>query len=755
MTPTQQVAINSYVPSIKKRDGRIVPLDTAKILSAIKKAFNAQGIYDESVYPKLTEQVVDFINEKYQSKVPSVEEVQDLVETVLILNKYAGVAKAYILYRNERAKVRARRTSVPEHVQKLITESKSYFRNQLAEFVFYRTYARWVDGENRRETWIETVNRYIDFMKENIGDRLQPQEFEDIRQGILKHEAMPSMRLLQFAGKAARKTNVCAYNCSFIAPSGLRDFAEIMYILMCGTGVGFSVESHNVEALPQIKKQTGEMLPTHTVDDSKEGWADALTLGLETWYSGKDIKFDYSQIRPAGARLNTMGGRASGPDPLRELLDFARAKIIARQGRRLKPIDVHDVICKIGEVVVAGGVRRSALISLSDIDDLEVREAKMGAFYTHSPHRSMSNNSTAYKQKPSLTEFMEEWISLMKSGTGERGIFNRAGLKKHLPTRRINALGEAIETVGTNPCGEIILQSKQFCNLTEVVCRPEDTVESLKRKVRLATILGTYQSTLTDFKYISKEWKSHCEAERLLGVSITGQWDCPVIRNEDVLRQLREEAIKVNKEFAQRFGINASTCITCTKPSGTLSQVVDCASGIHPRYAPYYIRRIRISTTDPLFVMMKDQKVPYHPEVGQTADNATTFVLEFPVKAPANAVFKDDISALEQLEYWKKVKMNFTEHNPSITVYIGEEEWLEVGHWVYANWDIIGGISFLPRSNHAYKLAPYEEITQDKFRELSKNFPSLNFADLMLYEKDDQTEVKKELACAGGVCEIV
>jgi hypothetical protein len=319
----------------------------------------------------------------------------------------------------------------------------------------------------------------------------------------------------------------------------------------------------------------------------------------------------------------------------------------------------------------------------------------------------------------------------------------------------LNLLGEAVETLGTNPCGEIILQNKQFCNLTEVVARPEDTEESLLRKVRIATILGTYQSTLTHFPYISQDWKDHCEAERLLGVSITGQWDCPAIRDENVLKRLKEEALNVNKEFAKRFGINHSTCITCVKPSGTLSQLVDCASGIHPRYAPHYIRRVRISATDPLFHMLKGQKIPYHPEVGQTADNATTFVLEFPVKAPSGAVFKDDVSALEQLEYWKNVKMNFTEHNPSITVYIGEEEWLHVGSWVYANWDIIGGISFLPRSNHAYKLAPYEEIDQDAFQRLSVQFPNLDFADLMLYEREDHTENKKELACAGGVCEIV
>ncbi len=756
MTPTKQVLelVKPSVMSIKKRNGRVVSFDPEKICNAVRKAFIAQDIHDETIYSSLTNQVVEFIQEKFQERIPTVEEVQDIVETVLILNKYAKVAKAYILYRSERAKLRDKRTLIPEHTRKLISDSKAYFRNQLAEFVYYRTYSRWVPEEGRRETWIETVDRFMDFMRENLGKKLTEKEYEEVRKGILHQEAMPSMRLLQFAGKAARKTNVCAYNCSFIAPSQLQDFGEIMYILMCGTGIGFSVEHHNVEALPQIKKQTGIMLPTYVIDDSREGWADALVFGMKTWYDGKDVAFDFSKIRPAGARLGTMGGRASGPEPLRDLLELTRTKILARQGRRLKPIDVHDVICKIGEVVVAGGVRRSALISLSDIDDVDVREAKMGTFFTHSPHRSMSNNSTAYKQKPSLTEFMEEWISLMKSGTGERGIFNRAGLTSHLPQRRLDVLGDAIETVGTNPCGEIILQSKQFCNLTEVVARSEDDEKSLLRKIRLAAILGTYQSTLTNFQYLSREWKEHCETERLLGVSITGQWDCPVVRDKEVLTKLKEEALKINQEYAKRFGVNASTCITCVKPSGTLSQTVDCASGMHPRYAPYYIRRIRISATDPLFHMLKDQKIPSYPEVGQTVDNATTFVLEFPVKAPKGAVFKDDVSALEQLEYWKKVKLKFTEHNPSITIYIGEDEWLQVGNWVYANWDIIGGISFLPRSNHVYQLAPFEEISKEKYEDLAKNFPTLNFADLILYEKDDETEVKAELACAGGVCEI-
>lgn len=644
---------------------------------------------------------------------------------------------------------------VPDKVRKLAEESSQYFRNQLAEFVYYRTYSRWIDAEGRRETWIETVDRYMDFMRENLKDKLTPSEYSEIRETILKQEAMPSMRLLQFAGLAARTTNVCAYNCSFVAPTELKDFADITYILMCGTGVGFSVESETVESLPQIKKQSGEVLPTHVVEDSREGWANALLAGLEAWFSGKDMPFDYSLVRPAGARLKTFGGRASGPGPLIDLINFTKEKVFSRQGRRLRPIDVHDIICKIGEVVVAGGVRRSALISLSDLDDDKLRDAKIGQFWNTEPQRAMSNNSAVYTEKPSVEKFMEEWTALMKSGSGERGIFNRGNLTTSLPSRRTKFLKNKIHYVGTNPCGEIILQSRQFCNLSEVVARADDTLESLTRKMRVATILGTYQATLTDFPYIDEKWQLNCEQERLLGVSITGQWDSPEVRKPEVLAALKKESLKINKEYAQRFGVSQSTCVTCVKPSGNLSQTVDSSSGIHVRWAPYYIRRVRINATDPLFQMIKAQGVPFHPENGQTFENATTWVLEFPVKAPdQTAMFKNEISAIDQLEYWKTVKINFTEHNPSVTVYIKPDEWLAVANWVYENWDLVGGLSFLPSSDHVYSLAPYEEIDEAKYNELKAQIGEIDYSQIVLYEKVDTTENKKELACVGGTCEI-
>ncbi|MEX0910490.1 MAG: ribonucleoside-triphosphate reductase, partial [Candidatus Paceibacterota bacterium] len=614
--------------------------------------------------------------------------------------------------------------------------------------------ARWIEGEGRRETWIETVGRYIDFMKENLKDKLNDKEYENIRQEILKQETMPSMRLLQFAGKAARTTNVCAYNCSFIAPSKLEDFSEIMYVSMCGTGVGYSVESQNIQQLPIIKNQIGKKLKTHVVADSKEGWCDALTLGLKTWYDGKDIDFDFSDLRPAGARLATMGGKSSGPDPLRQLLFFVRDKVLKRQGKRLENIDAHDIICKIGEIVVAGGVRRSALISLSDLDDDHIRDAKKGQFWLTNPQRSLANNSAVYNNKPSAGDFLSEWTALVASQSGERGIFNRGSLKDTLPDRRLKVSKDYLDQLGTNPCGEIILRSKQFCNLSEVVARAEDTEKTLMRKIKVATIIGTYQATLTNFKYLSPEWQKNCEEERLLGVSITGQWDCPAVRNPKTLKKLKDYSIEVNKEYAKRFGIKQSTAITCVKPSGTVSQTVDTASGMHPRHSQYYIRRIRIAATDSLFKMLRDQGVPYHPEVGQNEDTATTFVLEFPVKAPDSAAFRDTLSALEQLDYWKMVKENFTEHNPSVTISVGEDEWVEVAHWVYQNWKIIGGLSFLPRSEHVYQLAPYEEIDKKTYEQLMKGYVNMDFSKIMSYEKTDGTEVKKELACASGTCEV-
>ena len=757
--PTKRGAKKSFVtPEIRKRHGTKVPYEAERIATAAWKAMKASGEGDEKTAGLVGQAVVrelsGLVKQGGKGYLPTVEGVQDLVEKQLILHNLVKASKAYILYRQRRSELRQEKGEVPKEVRDLTIESKKYFRNQLSEFVYYTTYSRWLEEKNRRETWIETISRYVDFMRKNLGDKLKEKEYEEIHEYMLGMKTLGSMRLLQFAGKPVERDNVAAYNCAFIAPSVWQDFGEIMYILMRGTGIGFSVEEQTVGLLPIIKRQIGEKASTHVIPDSAEGWADSLVHGMKTWSSGKDVVFDYSQLRPRGARLKTMGGRSSGPDPLRNLINFTRERMLSRQGRRIKTIDAHDIICKIGEVVVAGGVRRSALISLSDLDDTDMREAKNGQFYLTQGQRSMANNSVAYNEKPTMDQFLDEWINLAKNGSGERGIFNRGGLKAQLPTRRWKAFEKDKDSSGTNPCGEIVLKSKQFCNLSEVVARPEDTEETLMEKVRVATILGTYQATLTNFPYLSKTWKENCEEEALLGVSITGQHDCPALQKPIVFRKLKEIAIETNRKYAERFGINRSTCITTVKPSGNGSQLFDSSSGMHPRHAPYYIRRVRIESHNPIFKMLRDMGVPYHPEVGHSAETATTFVLDFPIKAPKSKVYKDGLTAIEQLNYWKMVKENYTEHNPSTTISVGADEWLSVGNWVYENWDMIGGLSFLPRSNHVYRLAPYEEITEEQYNELTKKFPQIDFSKLVLYEAQDNTEVKKELACASGTCEI-
>ncbi len=742
-----------YPSSVRKRDGTAVPFDKGKIAIAIHKAGMETGKIDLPTAKKIAEDVAQHLAQAYPQSTPSVEQVQDMVEIALMKAGFPETAKAYILYRSKRAELRKYQRNIPDHVKGKVEESRKYFKNSLAEFVYYVSYSRWIEEEGRRETWIETVDRFMDFMRENLGDKLSEEEYAMTRTAVLNQEVCPSMRLLWSAGPAARKSNVCAYNCSYIAPTKLQDFGEIMYVLMCGTGLGFSVEYENVEQLPQIKRQTGEKLLTYVVEDSKEGWADAFVKGMEVWFDGKDIAFDYSRIRPAGSRLRTMGGRASGPEPLRSLMEFAREKILARQGRRLRTIDVHDIICKIGEIVVAGGVRRSALISLSNLDDPLLRDAKQGQFYLTEPQRSMANNSAVYEAKPSSEEFLEEWMALVKSKAGERGIFNRGGLARQLPERRWKTF-QNVKQPGTNPCGEIILRSKQFCNLSSIVVRPEDTVADMKRKMKIATLLGTYQATLTNFPYLSPEWRENCEEECLLGVSITGYYDNTSVREPRVLEELRAISIEANREYAKRFGINESTCITCIKPHGNSSQLLDTASGMHPRFAKYYIRRVRVSRTDPMFALAKDQGIPYHPEVGQTEEDAHTFVLEFPMKSPEGSIVRNEVSARNLLEQWKMIKTHFTEHNPSVTVYVGDDEWLDVAHFVYQHWDIVGGLSFLPRTDHVYQLAPYEEITKERYEQLVRSMKPIDFSRLYVFEHEDHTQGAKEYACVGGACEL-
>ncbi len=625
----------------------------------------------------------------------------------------------------------------------LAQENHDPFSNTLSEIVFLRTYARYLDPEHRRETWGETVDRYMQFMREHLGDNLSAALFSQIHQMILQQEIMPSMRLMQFAGPVVKKNNAYAYNCAYIAPASLQDFGEVMYISMCGCGVGFSVESHNIQKLPIIKKQSTNKLKKHIIADSKEGWCKAFTIGLKTWFAGNDIEFDFSKLRAFGARLKTTGGRSSGSDPLRSLLAFTRNIILNNQGRRLSNIDVYDILCKTGEVVVSGGVRRSAMISLSDLDDQAMREAKAGQFYYSHPQRSFSNNSAVYETKPSDAVLLEEWQALIDSGTGERGIYNRGSVPDTSPKRRLTyfKFKRLIENnritgmIGCNPCGEIILQSKQFCNLTEVVARPDDTFASLSKKIRIASLIGTYQASLTHFKFLSEHWKKHCEDEALLGVSITGIWDCKYLRNSTILNKLKKIARDTNKKYAEKFSINPATAVTCIKPSGTVSQITNTASGIHPRYAPYYIRRVRIASTDALSQLLIDQGVPYHPEVGYSADDTPCYVFDFPIASPKGSVVRNQLSALDQLENWKLFKLHYTEHNPSVTIYVAEDEWIAVLNWLKENWKIIGGLSFLPKHKHTYQLAPYQEISKAEYMKLATLYTRLDLSKLALYEQ--------------------
>ena len=458
-------------------------------------------------------------------------------------------------------------------------------------------------------------------------------------------------------------------------------------------------------------------------------------------------------IRPSGARLLTMGGRASGPQPLIDLMNFTRDKMFAAQGRKLTALELHDIICQIGLIVVAGGVRRSALISLSELKDVDMRDSKSGEFWENNGQRSMANNSAVYESKPSAGDFLDEWTALVKSGTGERGIFNRGELVNQVPDRRWQKIKDQ-KQVGVNPCGEIYLRSKQFCNLTSIVVRPEDTMEDLKRKMRLATLLGTYQATLTDFGYLGEDWKKNCQEEQLLGVSITGYFDNPLIRDDAVLDELREDSIEVNKEYSERFGSNQSTAITCVKPHGNSGQLLYVGSGMHPWFAKHYIRRVRISVNDPLMKMVKEQGIPILPEVGYSTSTASTMVMEFPIKAPEGALTNKDVTAVDMLKEWKRLKEHFTEHNPSVTIYSSDDEWVDIANFVYTNWDKVGVLSFLPRSEHVYQLAPYEEITEEEYNVRKAAFKDIDFSKLSDFEKEDETTGAKELACAGGNCEV-
>lgn len=627
------------------------------------------------------------------------------------------------------------------------------------QFIHKSRYARWIDNEQRRENWDETVDRYIDFMQDQVlmkhNIKLDDKTVNELRDSILSLDVMPSMRAMMTAGPALSRDNICGYNCSYIPVDSPRAFDECMYILMCGTGVGFSVERENVDRLPVVSDNFDSSSTVIRVADSKPGWAKALRELIALLYAGQVPTWDVSEVREAGAKLKVMGGRASGPQPLIELFNFCVEKFKAAAGRRLYPIECHDIMCKIGEVVVVGGVRRSALISLSNLNDDQMAHAKSGKWYDYEPQRSLANNSVAYKSKPEMGTFMREWLALYDSKSGERGMFNREAADKQVAR---NGRRDTGHMWGTNPCSEIILRGYQFCNLSEVVVRETDTLDSLKRKVRIATILGTLQSTLTDFKYLRKVWKDNTEEERLLGVSLTGIMDHHVLsKNVDSkrwLEEMRQEAVDTNKNFANMLGIPQSAAITCVKPSGTVSQLVDAASGIHARHNDYYIRTVRGDNKDPLTQFLIEEGV--HNERDMMKPDSVT-VFSFAMRSPDGAVTRTQMTAIQQLELWKTYAIHWCEHKPSITVTVKEHEWMEVGAWVYENFDVASGVSFLPHSDHTYQQAPYQDIEPDEYYDWQQSYShvKIDWNKLTEFEKEDNTSGSRELACAAGVCEVV
>ncbi len=731
---------------IVKRDGRIVPFDTERIEKALLRCYSSLENEPQTPVEEVTRRVVNVVAAKYD--LPTVEGVQDIAEMVLQAAGEYEAAKHYILYRAEHAKMRVQRP-VPAEVREAFSASAKYFPTQLQKFQFYDKYSRFNYDLGRRETWIETVDRAVEYLRELSEYRLPHETYDRIREGILNMKVMPSMRLLAMAGPAARRNNIAIYNCSYMPVDGVDSFVEALIISMSGCGVGYSVERQYVEKFPRIARQTGEPPSQFVVPDSSEGWAQTLRVGLETWFSGKDVIFDYSEVRPAGAPLRVKGGRASGPEPLRKMLDFARTRILSRQGGFLRPIDAHDIMCAVGDAAVSGGVRRTAMISLFDYDDNEMRHCKDGDFWRNNSQRWNANNSAVWPERDlSQSEVTRFVLDMVESGRGEPGIFNRRAAVKSRPARRSPAI------FGTNPCGEIILRPYQFCNLTSAVARADDDYESLRDKVELATIIGTIQSMATYFPGLRDEWRKNCEEERLLGVDLNGQMDSPVAQRPEIQERLREVIVETNALYANMLGINQSAACSCVKPSGNSSQLLNSSSGLHARWSPYYIRNVRVGSYSPILKVLSDAGAPIDPENGQTKDNASTWVVHFPVKSPVGAITRNQRSALEQCEFWLQNKLHYTEHNPSVTITYSEDEVLDIIKWIWEHQDKIGGMAFLPAFDAQYDQMPYVEITEDDFLRLDAEFPDIDFSKIYRYEEEDLTTAAQEFACLAGGCDV-
>jgi ribonucleoside-diphosphate reductase alpha chain len=635
---------------------------------------------------------------------------------------------------------------IPIHVRYAYHESSQFFPTALQQFQFFDKYSRFNYDLGRRETWVETVDRAVDYLRELSGSRLPDTTYERIAQSIREMRVMPSMRLLAMAGPAARRNNLAIYNCAYMAVDSLDAFVEALIISMSGCGVGYSVERHYVAKLPQVLPQRGLFAETHVVEDTTEGWAAALRLGLQTWFAGGDVQFDLSQVRPAGTPLRIKGGRASGPEPLRAMLAFVRSRILARQGSQLRPIDAHDIMCAVGNAAVSGGVRRTALISLFSQGDNEMLQCKSGDNLIGNEQRWNANNSVVWAEEPTWEQFEAQFDEMVRSGRGEPGFFSRVAANDWRPERRKPA------EFGCNPCAEISLRSMQLCNLSAAIARAGDTYDDMADKVEVATIIGTIQSMATHFPGLRPQWQRNCEEERLLGVDITGQMDAPHILG--LQRELLAVAQSANVHYAQLLGINPSASITCVKPSGNTSQLVNCSSGLHARWAPYYIRNVRVATHSPIYQVLRDANVPMVPENGQTAENATTWVVQFPVRSPEGAITRNDHSAIEQCDIWLQNKVAWTEHNASCTVTYRPHEVEELKDWVWDNRHVLGGMSFLPASDAMYDNMPYVEISREEYERRAAAFPVIDFSRIYHYELTDLTNAAQELACVAGLCEI-
>ena len=739
--------------SIVKRDGRVVFFDPMRIERALSRCFAALAREPYTPIAELALRVVNIMSARPGQ--PTVEIVQDAVELTLQAAGEFEAAKAYILYRAEHAKQRQERP-VPDEVRTAFAEADQYFPTPIQKFQFFDKYSRFDYDRGRRETWIETVDRAVSFLHElvqdNTGVDLGGDLYDRLRRMILEMKSMPSMRLLAMAGAPARRDSTAIYNCSYQPVDSIDAFCEALLISMAGCGVGYSVESRYVENFPRVQRQRGLSPLRHTVGDSAQGWAAAVRLGLEAWFEGGDVEFNYAEIREAGAPLRTKGGRASGPAPLKTMLEFTRGRVLARQGKHLRPIDAHDIMCMVGNAAVSGGVRRTAMISLFDYEDLDMRLCKSGDFEHDNSQRWNANNSAVWPERGlDQVQVIEQVLDMVKSQRGEPGIFNRKATLDLIPDRRKRF---GYQEYGTNPCGEIVLRKHEFCNLSIAVARSDDTLETLKEKVEFATIIGTIQSLATNFPDLRPMWKQNAIDERLLGVDITGQMDSTVVHDPAAMQALRAVATETNRLFADKLGISQSAAITTVKPSGNSSQLLNCSSGLHARWAPYYERNVRVATTSPIFKVLRDAGVPMDPENGQTRDEANTWVIHFPMKSPDGAITRKDRGAIDQCDYWLHNKVNWTDHNPSVTITYKPDEVMDLTKWIWEHRDLIGGMAFLPSFDAQYAQLPYIEISKEDYERRMADFPTIDFSKLWRYESQDLTNAAQELACLAGQCEV-